>query len=385
MGFKKQLDEALIIDDQMLLLKKEMEQLDNKPSLDEVDSHEDEKKLSTDQAIFEKIIKSQYLKEKKEEPKPLSNEEKDKLKNLFESHFNNSFNEEKKSIERARMLETKAKALINEAYKEEFRQAVNDFNEIKDSLNDFINKNKNDNSFIQAGKDKDFIQAGKVNVISDGYLIDNLLNNKIGQNKNNYQGLVMPSIPSISGLSIPAINGQQPFTISGDGFSISGTGFLNTNPPKDLENKKEELRPMKDLVKESGVRVAADQSINLIKKTLIKILSKTNSPNIEQLLNSDAGNALISILLSNALRYVPQLKEHKNAETLATEFSVSGLSTLGNYLIDEHVLKFVMDLSTTLDSVDDLSKLRLLNPENKQNIIEDEEIYEDIIGKQTKV
>lgn len=383
MGFKKQLDKALIIDDQMFIvddkmlpLKKEMEQLDNKSSLDEVDSHEDEKKLSTDQAIFEKIIKSQYLKEKKEEPKPLSNEEKDKLKNLFESHFNNSFSEEKKSIERARMLETKAKALINEAYKKEFKQAVDDYNEIKGSLNDFINKNKNDNSFMQTSK------AG---AISDGYLIDNLLNNKNGPNKNNYQGLVMPSMPSLSIIDNPATAGQQPFTISGDGFTISGTGFLNTNPPKDLENKKEELRSMKDLVKESGVRVAADQSINLIKKTLIKILSKTNSPNIEQLLNSDAGNALISILLSNALRYVPQLKEHKNAESLATEFSVSGLSTLGNYLIDEHVLKFIMDLSSTLDSVDDLSKLRLLNPENKQNIIEDEEIYEDLIGKQTKV
>lgn len=377
MGFKKQLDDEILqIDDQMLLLKKEMEQLDNKSSLDEVDSHENEKKLSTDQAIFEKIIKSQYLKEKKEEPKPLSNEEKDKLKKLFESHFNNIFSEEQKSIERARMLEEKAKSLINEAYKEEFRQAVNDFNEIKDSLNDFIKKNKNDNSFMQASKGS---------TISDRYLIDNLLNNKIGPNKNNYQGLVMPSIPSFSIIGNPVTTGQQPLTISGDGFTISGIEGLDPNQSKELENKKEELRPMKDLVKESGVRVAADQSVNLIKKTLIKILSKTNSPNIEQLLNSDAGNALISILLSNALRYVPQLKEHKNAESLATEFSVSGLSTLGNYLIDEHVLKFIMDLSSTLDSVDDLSKLRLLNPENKQNIIEDEEIYEDLIGKQTKV
>lgn len=376
MGFKKQLDEISTIDDKMLPLKKEIEQLDNKSSLDEVDSYGDEKKLSANQDIFEKIIKSQYLKEKKEEPKPLSNEEKDKLKNLFESHFNNIFSEEQKSIERARMLEEKAKSLINEAYKEEFRQAVNDFNEIKDSLNDFIKKNKNDNSFMQANK------AG---VISDGYLIDNLLNNKIGPNKNNYQGLVMPSMPSLSIIDNPATAGRQPFTISGSGYTLSGIEALDQNQSKDLENKKEELRPMKDLVKESGVRVAADQSVNLIKKTLIKILSKTNSPNIEQLLNSDAGNALISILLSNALRYIPQLKEHKNAESLATEFSVSGLSTLGNYLIDEHVLKFVMDLSTTLDSVDDLSKLRLLNPENKQNIIEDEEIYEDLIGKQTKV
>lgn len=373
MGFKKQLDEMPIIDDQMLPLKKEMEQLDNKSSLDEVDSYGDEKKLSTDQAIFEKIIKSQYLKEKKEEPKPLSNEEKDKLKNLFENHFNKIFSEEQKSIERARMLEEKAKSLVNEAYKEEFRQAVNDFNEIKDSLNDFIKKNKNDNSFMQ---------ANKIGAIGDGYLIDNLLNNKIGTNKNNYQGLVMPSLSIIDD---PATAGRQLFTISDSGYTLSGIEVLDQNQSKDLENKKEELRPMKDLVKESGVRVAADQSVNLIKKTLIKILSKTNSPNIEQLLNSDAGNALISILLSNALRYIPQLKEHKNAESLATEFSVSGLSTLGNYLIDEHVLKFVMDLSTTLDSVDDLSKLRLLNPENKQNIIEDEEIYEDLIGKQTKV
>jgi len=148
-------------------------------------------------------------------------------------------------------------------------------------------------------------------------------------------------------------------------------------PNSDDEAKK---RPFSAMVKEdvidAGYRVVANQLTKGIKNVFLLVLKDKGADDkkitlVRELLDSEIGNAFVSIILGYCLTYMPKVKEDKRAQKLAGEFRVEGLSTAGNALMNV-VWQYVKDLPAS-------EKIRV---ETKEVRVSEEEIQEiDEVGE----
>lgn len=127
------------------------------------------------------------------------------------------------------------------------------------------------------------------------------------------------------------------------------------NISNEIKQEEKDLS-MNDMLRKSSIRVASVQSTNLISNLLVSIIDRKFDSDTAKsfgiFLESEAGKSFISIIVGNLLRHVPQLKNHKNSQEFSEEFNVAGMSQLGNYIIDEHILGLLSGLTSVLDSVD---------------------------------
>lgn len=86
-------------------------------------------------------------------------------------------------------------------------------------------------------------------------------------------------------------------------------------------------------------RVAAAQLNKVLRQSILAYLKKQGSKRSEiktiaMLLDSEAGEALLSMIMGMALTYAPGISGNDKAATLAEEFRVSAFATAGNTIVD---------------------------------------------------
>ena len=126
---------------------------------------------------------------------------------------------------------------------------------------------------------------------------------------------------------------------------------------------------IKSDVENAAYRVAATQMSNVVKRGLIKILESKGleGPKAEavaEMLNTEIGSAMVSMLLGYGLKYAPKISEDPRAMKLSEEFRVKGMETIGNEVIGslmEHLLPEVMNVLSSLPEAKADEKIRVNN------------------------
>jgi hypothetical protein len=142
---------------------------------------------------------------------------------------------------------------------------------------------------------------------------------------------------------------------------------------------------------DSGYRVCATKMSTGIKKALIKAMIDKGADNekiktISSVLESEFGDAIISILLGYGLLYIPKINQDSRTERLAKEFRTNGMSSAGNTLLDIAIEYFFMPINSTMEQLPDVPKFRVEINEEENNIKEEdnEEEYEEELPKKKK-
>lgn len=124
----------------------------------------------------------------------------------------------------------------------------------------------------------------------------------------------------------------------------------------------------------AGYRVTANQLTKATKTALVNALNakgakKAQVKAISEVLDSEAGSALIAVALGMALTYVPMISDNPKAAVLAKEFRVGGMTTAGNALIGQvtdTVFPAVMKALNTLPEEKEAPKVRVAEPKTPE-------------------
>ena len=139
---------------------------------------------------------------------------------------------------------------------------------------------------------------------------------------------------------------------------------------------------------DAGYRVCAKTMSKGIKKAILRAMKDKGVDRekigaIATLLESTAGEALISILLGYTLTYIPKLNEDVRVERLANEFRVGGMSTAGDYAMDIAFEYFLASINTVMENLPSAPpKVRIRVPVEQD--IEEFENNEEEIKKSKK-
>jgi len=103
-------------------------------------------------------------------------------------------------------------------------------------------------------------------------------------------------------------------------------------------------------------RVAATQINAAAKAGIVRMLTQQgkNSQMVESikgLMETEAGDALVSAILGLLFTYAPKLSEHQKAQRLATEFRVQSLSVIGNSMIEMALEQLLPVISESLSGI----------------------------------
>jgi len=113
---------------------------------------------------------------------------------------------------------------------------------------------------------------------------------------------------------------------------------------------------VKDDAGDVSYRVAAKQMSKGVKKATIKLMKDRGVDNnqldkIIDILDSEAGEALISVLLGYGLTCVPKINKDPRAERLANEFRVGGISTAGKVAMDVAFEYFLAPINNVMENL----------------------------------
>jgi hypothetical protein len=96
---------------------------------------------------------------------------------------------------------------------------------------------------------------------------------------------------------------------------------------------------IKEDVISAGYRVVATQLTKGTKAALLKLMQDRGADNnkialLQEILETEAGNVLIAMILGMSLTYIPMFNQDRRAQKLANEFRVGSLAITGNALMD---------------------------------------------------
>ena len=133
---------------------------------------------------------------------------------------------------------------------------------------------------------------------------------------------------------------------------------------------------------DAGYRVAAKQISKGTRTMLIKLLRNQGAKRaqikaVSELLETEAGLAMISVGLGWALKYMPGLADNPRAQFLAKEFRVDGLATGGNLLFGSAMDTFLPMILSQLQSLPEPPKLRVLENKRVATVPQNEHDGED--------
>lgn len=129
------------------------------------------------------------------------------------------------------------------------------------------------------------------------------------------------------------------------------------------------LDTLKDDAEDAAYRVASTQMTKAAKTALLKLLQqkgtkKSQVTAFKELLDSAAGDAIISLLMGAGLTFIPNIKDDPRAKQLAKEFRVNGMATAANSALEALMSDFLPGVLQTLQT--------LPQPESKVRIGEKE-------------
>lgn len=127
---------------------------------------------------------------------------------------------------------------------------------------------------------------------------------------------------------------------------------FNKLKERHMETKQERpafLEMMKGDATNAAYRVASMQMTKGIKSGILAVLEKqgtdgTKLKAISEMLDTEFGTSLVSLLLGVGLQYIPKISEDPRAQKLASEFRVGGIAVAGNMVVDvalEHFLPVI--------------------------------------------
>lgn len=136
---------------------------------------------------------------------------------------------------------------------------------------------------------------------------------------------------------------------------------------KEKVMEKSFMEIMKSDAKTAAYRVASTQMTLGIKNALVNLMEKKGQSSerisaLKEMLDTKFGEALVSYLAGMALTYAPVISEDPRAKTLAQEFRVSGVSTVGNEVIGiamEHFMPVLQNALTNLPPAENEVKARV--------------------------
>lgn len=129
---------------------------------------------------------------------------------------------------------------------------------------------------------------------------------------------------------------------------------------KKMSNNNGDRPAFMEMVKADAVqaayRVAATQMSNGTKAAILTIMEKNGQGSdriaaLSDLLNTEFGNALVSLLLGVGLNYAPMLSDDPRAQKLATEFRINGMATAGNAVMDTAMQHFLPVITNALSAL----------------------------------
>lgn len=144
---------------------------------------------------------------------------------------------------------------------------------------------------------------------------------------------------------------------------------------------------VKDDAMEAAYRVAAKQMSHAIRLAAVKLIRgrleskklkksviNTQISGVEAFLDSEIGEALIAGAIGYGLTYTPHIKDDPRAKTLAKEFRVSGMTTIGNELVGLAVSNFLPILTDALQALPEPPKVRIAATASPEQVVASNEI-----------
>jgi hypothetical protein len=148
---------------------------------------------------------------------------------------------------------------------------------------------------------------------------------------------------------------------------------------------KDLLAMTKENAANAGYRIASAQMTNGVRKGILNLLKDKGMGDdkistVEEVLSSDAGLALISMLLGVGLTYVPHLQDDPRVTKLAEEFRISGMTNAGNFAFETLFQYFMPVISGALSALPEppAQKVRVQIPEEAE---QEEKPAENVLRK----
>ena len=129
------------------------------------------------------------------------------------------------------------------------------------------------------------------------------------------------------------------------------------------------LNNLKNDASDASYRIAADKMSKGIKKAIVKALKDKNIDEnrvkeISSVLETEVGDALVSLILGYGLTSIPNLKNDKRAVKLSKKFRENGMFVGGNYVMDILFQYFLVPANNILENIpeDKLPRMRVKLP-----------------------
>jgi hypothetical protein len=125
----------------------------------------------------------------------------------------------------------------------------------------------------------------------------------------------------------------------------------------------------------AAYRVASTQMTSAVKKSIITVMEKKGQSSdritaLKEMLDTKAGEALVSAMIGITLTYAPMISNDPRAQKLAEEFRVNGIATAGNMVADvmtEHLMPILMNaLSSIPEMTGHNTAVRVAEPAKTQ-------------------
>lgn len=106
----------------------------------------------------------------------------------------------------------------------------------------------------------------------------------------------------------------------------------------------------------AAYRVGARQINNGLRNAIVEMLKSKGASNehvagIAAFLDTEWGSALLGTIAGHGLNYVPGLKDDPRVKRLAEEFRISGMTTVGNEIVEAAFKQFLPVLTSALASL----------------------------------
>lgn len=142
---------------------------------------------------------------------------------------------------------------------------------------------------------------------------------------------------------------------------------FNKLKERNMEDKKETktfIEMMKGDATNAAYRVAANQMTKGVKSGILAMLEKNGSDGtklkaVSEMLDTELGAAVVSMILGMALTYVPHVSNDPRAQRLAGEFRVEGMAKAGNTIMDAAIEHFLPVLTGALNSLPQETSVRV--------------------------
>jgi len=155
-----------------------------------------------------------------------------------------------------------------------------------------------------------------------------------------------------------------------------GMSFTAKQMSKKLftDDKQSYLSMTRDDAVDAAYRIAGTQLSKAVKQGIVTLLEKNEEhskhiESIKTMLDTEIGEALVSMILGMGLSFTPKLTENERAQRLAKEFRVNGMAVAGNAAFNAALKEVLPMISSAISSLPKAEGVRV--SEEKTEFVEE--------------